>query len=234
MDQVILAIETATQVCSVALSVNGNTVNEISLNEKNIHASHLSPLIDTLLSESGSEYSDLSAIAVSKGPGSYTGLRIGVSTAKGLCFALNIPLISVNTLQAMAMGLASKYRDADEPLLFCPMIDARRMEVYCSVYNKNNITIQETRAMIIEGDSFSNFLSNSKMVFGGDGSEKCVQVLNNNPNAVFLNDIQPSARYLLSIANKKYQDKNFEDTAYFEHFYLKDFIAAKPKVKGLN
>ena len=158
---------------------------------------------------------------MSKGPGSYTGLRIGVSTAKGLCYALNVPLISVSTLKAMAFGMAQKEKSD----LYCPMIDARRMEVYNAFYNSTNNEIRGIQADIIEVDSYQKEL-NKKVLFFGDGAEKCKQMIQ-HPNAKFIDRIFPSSKDMLEIANQKFAEKDFEDVAYFEPFYLKDFVAGK-------
>jgi len=230
----ILCIETATPVCSVTLVRDNVILHSRESSKKNSHSEIVTIFIDEVIKEAGIKYTDLDAVAVSKGPGSYTGLRIGVSTAKGLCYALDIPLISVNTLRSMAFGMAQKYdQKEDLPLLFCPMIDARRMEVYTALYNENDEQIEETKAEIIDEHSFSNYLENNKVVFFGDGSDKCKEVIT-HPNAIFINDIYPSASNMAEIAFAKYNKKQFEDVAYFEPFYLKEFIAGKPKVKGLK
>jgi tRNA threonylcarbamoyladenosine biosynthesis protein TsaB len=227
----ILCIETATPVCSVAL---GGQAREIKLKEtdrKNSHSEILTVLIDELMKDTGKKFTDLSAIAVSKGPGSYTGLRIGVSVAKGLCYALGIPLLSVNTLQSMAAGMVAKI--IDPASLFCPMIDARRMEVYCAIFDHTLNEVRETRAEIITSNSFSDHLNESTIYFFGDGAVKCKGVIENR-NARFIEDFKASAEFLIPIAWKKFQNKQFENTAYFEPFYLKDFIPGIPKVKGLK
>ena len=156
----ILCIETATPVCSVALSKNGEILSLKETARKNSHSEVVTLFIDDLLRENKIQYTDLNAVAVSKGPGSYTGLRIGVSTAKGLCYALDIPLIAINTLRSMAYDMAEIYlkeRKASENILFCPMIDARRMEVYSAIYNKDNNEVRETKAEIIDKNSFSEY-----------------------------------------------------------------------------
>ena len=223
----ILQLETSTTSCSVALSFNGETIALKELNERNAHASHLSLFVKDVLAECGKTMSDLNAIAVSMGPGSYTGLRIGVSTAKGLCYALDIPLIAINTLEAMAHGLNAK--SIYDFVFYCPMIDARRMEVYTAVYNENLELILPTEAKIIDGDSFSDILKDQKMVFFGDGAMKCAETLDKNPNAVFIEDFVNSAKDLSEIAFEKFKNAEFEDVAYFEPYYLKDFLATQPK-----
>jgi len=232
----ILCIETATPVCSVALSKDGETISLKETARKNSHSEVVTLFIDDLLRENKIQYTDLNAVAASKGPGSYTGLRIGVSTAKGLCYALDIPLIAINTLRSMAYGMAKIYlkeRKTSENILFCPMIDARRMEVYSAIYNKDNNEVRETKAEIIDKNSFSEYLEQNQMIFFGDGATKCKSIIT-HPNAVFYNDIHTSATNMLSLAEEKFQKQQFEDVAYFEPFYLKDFIAGVPKVKGLK
>lgn len=232
----ILNIETATSICSVALTKNNELLSRRESDDKNSHSSKLTLFIDEVVKEVDINYTDLDAIAVSKGPGSYTGLRIGVSTAKGLCYALDKPLISVATLQAMALGMTKKFVTEnlyEKPVLFCPMIDARRMEVYSALYDSNNKEVREIRAEIIDKNSFSEFLQKNKIIFFGDGASKCKQVLAHQGNAVFIDNFSPSASFMTEIANLKFKEKVFEDVAYFEPFYLKDFIAGKPKVKGL-
>ena len=230
----ILSIETATPVCSVTLAKDNKVLAVKESTKKNSHSEIVTVFIDELLKENQLTFSDLDAVAVSKGPGSYTGLRIGVSTAKGLCYALDIPLIAVNTLQSLAIGALEDYHlDEGLPVLFCPMIDARRMEVYCALYDKNNREVRETKAEIIEPDSFQTYLETNKVIFFGDGATKCKEVIQHQ-NAVFMEDIFPSATNMISIAIDKFKNQLFEDVAYFEPFYLKDFIAGVPKVKGLK
>jgi tRNA threonylcarbamoyladenosine biosynthesis protein TsaB len=242
----IIHIETATNVCSVALTYGRQLLSLRESRIKNSHASVITRFIDEVLASSGREFSAVDAIAVSKGPGSYTGLRIGVATAKGLCYALDKPLIAIPTLQAMASGIresavgsresgvGSPQPAADEQTLICPMIDARRMEVYYAMYDTKGNEIRETRAEIIGSDSFSGLFSDHTILFGGDGSEKCREVLKSNKNAIFIDDFEASAKFMISLAEEKFERKEFEDLAYFEPFYLKDFIAGKAKVKGLH
>ena len=233
----ILCIETATPVCSVALVRDGKILSYKESSKKNSHSEVITIFINDLLKESNNNFSDLDAVAVSKGPGSYTGLRIGVSTAKGLCYALDIPLIAINTLQSMAFGMAESLKKNTSgqtaSTLLCPMIDARRMEVYSAIYNINNKEVRETKAEIIDKYSFSNYFSQNKMIFFGDGASKCQDVIT-HPNAVFYENINPSAANMASLAEEKFLNQQFEDVAYFEPFYLKDFIAGVPKVKGLK
>jgi tRNA threonylcarbamoyladenosine biosynthesis protein TsaB len=226
----ILQIETATTVCSVALAKGGETVAVKQINERNIHAEVITLFIDELLKEAGVSYDGLDAIAVSSGPGSYTGLRIGVSTAKGLCFALDKPLIAIETLEAMADGLVNQMQLAGAPVLLCPMIDARRMEVYTAIFDTAGHRIQPTAAEIIDENSFGELLKDHSILFFGDGAPKCQAVLGANPNAQFITEFNNSAAHLSKKAYAKFIAGNFEDVAYFEPFYLKDFIAGKKAV----
>ncbi len=222
----ILGIETSTKICSVAVSDGEQLLTLKEEGGEYSHAEKLNGFIDAVLKEVKVDISQLDAVAVSKGPGSYTGLRIGVSTAKGLCYALNKPLISVDTLQAMAQKMEEENTNFD---LYCPMIDARRMEVYTALYNQKNEQIKPIEAKIIDENSFIEELSNNKIVFFGDGAEKCKEVLSSNSNASFSKEGLPSAEYINKLAYKKFQDEQFEDVAYFEPYYLKDFIATTAK-----
>ena len=217
-----LLIETSTKSCSVSLSSENKIIAcKEEVNEQYYHAEKLTVFITELFKTQDFTIKDLDAIAVSKGPGSYTGLRISVSTAKGLCYALDIPLISVSTLKAMAFGMAQKEKSD----LYCPMIDARRMEVYNAFYNSTNKEIRGIQADIIEACSYQKELD-KKVLFFGDGAEKCKQMIQ-HPNARFIDGIFPSSKDMLEIANEKFAEKDFEDIAYFEPFYLKDFVAGK-------
>ena len=230
----ILSIETATPVCSVALSKDHDLIALKESIKKNSHSEVVTVFIEELIKENKLFFTDLDAVAVSKGPGSYTGLRIGVSTAKGMCYALDIPLLSLNTLQSLAFGAAKKYcQDNESPVLFCPMIDARRMEVYCALYDENNQEIRKTKAEIIQANSFQTYLDANRVIFFGDGAAKCKDIIKHH-HAVFLENVSPSALSMIKIAFDKFLNQEFEDVAYFEPFYLKDFIAGVPKVKGLK
>lgn len=224
----ILQIETATPVCSVALSVNGETIALKELAGQNIHASNLTLFIDEVLQMAQLNYAQLDAIAVSKGPGSYTGLRIGVSTAKGLCFALDKPLIAIGTLQMMASGFLQQHPNYGG--LICPMIDARRMEVFTAVYNNKLKSLEAVNAKIIDDKSFILELDNNFVTFIGDGAAKCAPVLT-HPNAHFSTDNFNSATYMSPLAHEAFVKGKFEDVAYFEPFYLKDFVFTTPKNK---
>ncbi len=227
----ILQIETATASCSVALAKDGAVLAFKELNGRNLHAEVITRFIEEIVSSAGFSYNDLDAIAVSCGPGSYTGLRIGISTAKGLCFALDKPLIAIETLEAMAYGAANldEYKNRKD-LHLCPMIDARRMEVYTAIFTTQGERVKPTSAEIIDENSFYDILTNNKILFFGDGAEKCAAVLGKNPNAVFLPGFINSAKDLTQKAAEKFSKKEFEDVAYFEPYYLKDFIAGKKAV----
>ena len=219
----ILQIESSTTNCSVSLSNEGETlVLREDYNSQYSHAERLHVFIDEVLKENGTDSNDLKAIAVSMGPGSYTGLRIGVSAAKGLCFALDIPLISIATLESLAHQVKT-----DNGLII-PMLDARRMEVYSAVFNSEYHQIRKTQAQILDPGAFGDYLDKAQVNFIGNGVAKAQDIIQ-HPNAVFINDKLPSANEMSALAFKKYQAKNFEDVAYFEPYYLKDFIALKPK-----
>ncbi|HEY9195706.1 MAG TPA: tRNA (adenosine(37)-N6)-threonylcarbamoyltransferase complex dimerization subunit type 1 TsaB, partial [Mucilaginibacter sp.] len=190
----ILQIETATTSCSVALAADGKVLDFKQVNERNKHAEVITLFIDELIKSNGFTYDDIDAVAVSGGPGSYTGLRIGVSTAKGLCFALDKPLIAVETLEAMAGGVISDVNaNVGSNMLLCPMIDARRMEVYCAVFNAAGKKIRATAADIIDENSFGELLKENRILFFGDGADKCEAVLGSNPNAIFIKNFENSA-----------------------------------------
>ncbi|WP_347173367.1 tRNA (adenosine(37)-N6)-threonylcarbamoyltransferase complex dimerization subunit type 1 TsaB [Polaribacter uvawellassae] len=222
----ILNIETSTKNCSVSISKDGKLIAIKELNNGNYsHAEVLHPYINDVITKAKITFKKLDAIAVSKGPGSYTGLRIGVSAAKGLCFALNIPLISVNTLQSLAMSITSI---SDDNSVIIPMLDARRMEVYSAVFNSDYNQIRDTKAEIICETSFLDYLEFSKVYFLGDGAEKCKSLIAHS-NAIFIEAKFPSAKEMGILSNDKYKKNDIEDVAYFEPFYLKDFIVVPQK-----
>lgn len=226
----ILQIETATPVCSVALSINGKTIALKEEAAQNIHAASLTLFIEKVMKSANLKFTDLDAVAVSKGPGSYTGLRIGVSSAKGLCFALDKPLIAINTLQMMANGYMLQNPNYEG--LICTMIDARRMEVFTSIYNSNLQEVEATNAKIVSETSFNSMLEGNDITFIGDGAEKCKLVLNHQ-NAHFSSLNFNSATNISALALQAYNNQNFEDVAYFEPFYLKDFVFTTPKNKSI-
>jgi tRNA threonylcarbamoyladenosine biosynthesis protein TsaB len=219
----ILSIETSTQVCSAALALDGKVIEIRESFDDKTHASMLTVFIDELLKSNDLMVKDLSAVSVSQGPGSYTGLRIGVSVAKGLCYAAGLPLIAVNTLKAMA-----KEKMNDPSVLLCPMIDARRMEVYSELFSYDLSPKREIVAEVIDSNSYLETLASQKIAFFGNGAAKCSNLLA-NPNALFIDGIYPSAKYMAVLAQETYDHKEFKDVAYFEPFYLKDFVATIPK-----
>ena len=224
---IILHLETVTTNCSVSISKDDKIV---VLKENNAasysHSEQLHVFIKEALKEASLSFSDLDAVAISKGPGSYTGLRIGVSAAKGLCFSLDLPLISVPTLQSMAHQVGLKPNE-----VVIPVLDARRMEVYSCVYDSEYKEVRETRAEIVNEESFAKYVSDNKVYVVGSGAEKCRGVLQ-HPNFIFDESVVPSAKDMVSIACKKYESKQFEDVAYFEPYYLKDFVLQQKKKKN--
>ncbi|MCE7994609.1 MAG: tRNA (adenosine(37)-N6)-threonylcarbamoyltransferase complex dimerization subunit type 1 TsaB [Roseivirga sp.] len=222
----ILSIETSTNVCSVALTKDGSTLATQKLYLEKSHSTLLTVVIQSLLDHTEVHKEDLSAIAVSKGPGSYTGLRIGVSTAKGLCYALDKPLVAVNTLKAMAQEL-SQYNS--KGMLLCPMLDARRMEVYTALFDADLNEIEPTKALILDESSFLETLAENNVLFFGNGSDKLKSLVGENANAHFVENITPSASAVGVLAARALGEGRAVDVAYFEPFYLKDFRATKPK-----
>lgn len=225
----ILNIETATTVCSVSLAKDGKLLSLKEQNGDYSHAENLTVFIEDVLKQAKTNISEIDAIAVSKGPGSYTGLRIGVSTAKGLCYSLEKPLIAVDTLKYMAIAVSQQPTTNNQQILCCPMLDARRMEVYCAIYNSEGNVVKETAAEIIDEHSFADILKTNKIVFFGDGSAKCKETFSKNSNAVFMDNVVPSAKDMIALSEKAFAEKQFEDVAYFEPYYLKDFVAGKKK-----
>jgi tRNA threonylcarbamoyladenosine biosynthesis protein TsaB len=225
----LLHIETSTNVCSVALSENLDCIYFKSNADGMNHAALLSVFIAEALALLKSSGKSLSAVAVSSGPGSYTGLRIGVSTAKGLCYGLDIPLIAVSTLEVLASEAIKTRKDSDN-VLFCPMIDARRMEVYAAFYDTNLNLRREISADIIDDESYAKILTDERVFFFGNGSEKCKSILTHS-NAHFIENIVPLASNMIPLAIKSFIDKKFVDTAYFEPFYLKEFQTTTAKNK---
>lgn len=213
----ILCLETASTNCSVALSVDGSVAAFKEDNGRNYsHSESLHVFIEELLQQADVSLQQLDAIAVSKGPGSYTGLRIGVSASKGLCFSLDIPLIAIPTLDNLAMQVKSNG-------LIVPMLDARRMEVYTAVYDRNHQVLEPTRAQILDEGSFSDQLAINQMIFVGGGASKFRDICGHN-NATFQTDLQPTARAMAATAQRIFDSGKFEDVAYFEPYYLKNFM----------
>lgn len=234
----ILNIETSTEVCSVSLAKNGNLVVLKESSEGFNHSKSLTVFIEELFQGNNLKIKSLDAVAVSKGPGSYTGLRIGVSVAKGLCYGLDIPLVSVCSLEMMAVhtvGNLEKYvpERSSLPFLFCPMIDARRMEVYTALYTQEGKEIRPVSAEIIEENFLSELLDNHQILFFGNGAGKCKERINHK-NALFAGPPATSAQFMQAISEVKFKNEEFEDVAYFEPFYLKNFVATIPKDKILK
>lgn len=228
----ILLIETATQVCSVAIADERGVVAERRSTEPNAHSSQLTPFITSLMDECRLRPADIGVVCVSAGPGSYTGLRIGVSTAKGFCYALGIPLLSVPTLQSMAAQYYVQHPGYDG--LVCPMIDARRMECYTAFYGPSGEEVRATQADIITEGIYNDYLDRGTVTFIGDGAPKCFPLLSVHPNARLEAGFAISAAGLLPVALQKLEAGRQEDVAYFEPFYLKDFVAKKSVVRGLR
>jgi len=225
----ILCIETATGVCSAALCDEQSVVSVLDAPPGMSHAAQLTVIISRLLADASMTAGGLDAVAVSKGPGSYTGLRIGVSVAKGIAYGAGIPLIAINTLEAMCYGYLDKNNlPASSDVLLCPMIDARRMEVYNALLSADGTFVRDTSADIIGESSFSELLENNKIVFFGNGAGKCKNTIR-HPNAVFDDSFALSASYLHVPSVKAMKKRQFEDVAYFEPYYLKEFIATTPR-----
>ncbi len=227
----IIHIETATRVCSVALSKGNQLLSLKEQIESYSHAESLILFIEEVIAEHAYQPKDLSAICLSAGPGSYTGLRIGTATAKGLCYSLNIPLIAISSLESIFWG--TKSRNSQFKGLFCPMIDARRMEVYTAMFHYAGAMVAPIQAKIIDENSFFQELKENKILFCGNGASKCEPILSKHQHASF--DFEPiSAQNMINIAMQKYQEQQFENIAYFEPLYLKEYIPGKSKVKGLD
>jgi tRNA threonylcarbamoyladenosine biosynthesis protein TsaB len=221
----IVSLETSTSVSSVALFIESEMIFSSIISIEKSHSGSLAKMINNAVELAGYKLHDLNGVAVSKGPGSYTGLRIGASLAKGLCFALDIPLIAINTLESMAFGM-NKFNTQN--MLLCPMIDARRMEVYCMVLDHNLNVMQETEAKIIDETSFDELLDLYQIIFFGNGADKVTGLLSKNSNSHFIQGIFPQATHVGALAYQKFFQNNFENLTYFEPFYLKDFIGTKP------
>lgn len=223
----ILHIESSTQVCSVTLSENGTSIYKEFDGTALNHAKVLAPMVRDAISFADNHAIPLDAVAVSMGPGSYTGLRIGVSEAKGICYGRDLPLIAIPTLELLCVPVLL-YHEIEENALLCPMIDARRMEVYASIYDRALNTVRPTAADIVDENTYKDFLDKGPVYFFGNGAKKCRGVIQ-HPNAHFISDIVPDAKNMFPLAEKAWVRKKFEDVAYFEPFYLKQFIATQPK-----
>ena len=224
----ILNIETSTNVCSVAVSENGACIFNKEDREGPNHAVLLGVFVEEALSFIDSHAIPLDAVAVSCGPGSYTGLRIGLSMAKGICYGRDVKLIAIPTLELMCVPLLLNEKVAEDNALLCPMLDARRMEVYAQITNTALQTVKETSADIVEANTYDEYLQNNVVYFFGNGADKCKEVIT-HPNARFIENIVPLAKNMFPLAEKCMAEERFEDVAYFVPFYLKDFVAKEAK-----
>ena len=235
----ILHIETSTNVCSVAVSENGQCIfKQDASGEKGAGAEKLGTMVDEAMSFTDNHAIPFDAVSVSSGPGSYTGLRIGVSMAKGICYGRDLKLIAVPTLEVMCVPVllrekvvvkgSSLPEELPEDALLCPMIDARRMEVYATVFDRALHTIRATSADVVDGNTYRTLLDEHPVYFFGNGAEKCMDVIDHR-NARLIEGIEPLAQWMMPLAERRFLNGQFEDVAYFEPFYLKDFVAIKPK-----
>ena len=225
----ILHIETSTNVCSVAVSENGQCIFEQQeRGDKGAGAEHLGTMVDEALSFTDSHAIPFDAVAVSCGPGSYTGLRIGVSMAKGICCGRDLKLIAVPTLELLCVPVLLREQVSEEDALLCPMLDARRMEVYAAVYDRALKPVREVRADVVDGDTYRAWLDQHPVYFFGNGAAKCMEAIN-HPNAHLLDGVEPLAKWMMPLAERRFLNGQFEDVAYFVPFYLKDFVAIKSK-----
>ena len=223
----ILHIETSTDVCSVAVSEDGQVIFDQEDHSGPNHAERLGTMVDEALSFTDNHAIPFDAVAVSCGPGSYTGLRIGVSMAKGVCYGRNLKLIAVPTLELLCVPILLR-EIPEEDALLCPMHDARRMQVYAGIYDRGLKTIRPIQADIVEGETYKEFLDKRPVYFFGNGAQKCKAAIN-HPNAHFIENIEPLAKWMQPLAEKRFLNEQFEDVAYFVPFYLKDFVAKMPK-----
>lgn len=223
----ILSIDTSTNVCSVAVSQDGACIFSKEDFEGPNHAVNLGVYVDEAMSFADSHAIPLDAVAVSSGPGSYTGLRIGVSMAKGICYGQNLKLIAVPTLELMAVPVLLR-EEVEEGALLCPMLDARRMEVYSAVYDRSLREVRGIQADIVDANTYKEYLDRAPVYFFGNGAEKCMEVIN-HPNARFIKNVHPLAKWMYPLAEKRIAQEKFEDVAYFVPFYLKDFVAKESK-----
>ena len=224
----ILHIETSTNVCSVAVSEDGKVIFDKADRTGNNHAEALGSFVDEAMSFADSHAIPLDAVAVSSGPGSYTGLRIGVSMAKGVCYALNLPLLSVPTLELMCVPVLLRNEEIEDEALLCPMIDARRMEVYAAIYDRALKPVRSVQADVVDADTYRQWLEDRPVYFFGNGAAKCMDTIN-HPNAHLIEGIEPVAKWMMPLAERKMLNDIHEDVAYFVPYYLKDFVAKQPK-----
>jgi len=225
----ILHIETSTNVCSVAVSEDSQCIfQQEERGEKGAGAERLGTMVDEALSFTDNHAIPFDAVSVSCGPGSYTGLRIGVSMAKGICYGRNLKLIAVPTLELLCVPVLLRNPELEENALLCPMLDARRMEVYAALYDRSMKTVREVSADIVEADTYQSWLDERPVYFFGNGAKKCMDIIQ-HPNAHFIEGIEPLAKWMQPLAEKRLLNGQTEDVAYFVPFYLKDFVAIKPK-----
>jgi tRNA threonylcarbamoyladenosine biosynthesis protein TsaB len=229
----IICLETATNLCSVALIDNAGLVSLKESDDLKSHASLLTVFAEEILKNQGMKASDLDAIAVSKGPGSYTGLRIGVSVAKGIAYGASIPLIGIETTLSMFWGMKKTISESEIDPLFCPMLDARRMEVYYAIYNSTGKKIKDISAEIVTKDMFTDVPESQRIIFFGDGAKKCKEIINHK-NAIFAEDFRISAAHMHKPVFQAFNKREYEDVAYFEPLYLKDFITSIPRKNVLG
>lgn len=224
----ILNLDTSTDVCSVAVSEDGACIYHQEDHSGPNHAVKLGVYVDEALSFADSHAIPVDAVAVSCGPGSYTGLRIGVSMAKGICYGRNIPLIAVPTLELLCVPVLLGHEEIEENALLCPMLDARRMEVYAALYDRALCPVRETKADIVDENTYKEWLDERPIYFFGNGADKCKDVLT-HPNAHIIENVEPLAKWMHPLAEKRIAEHKYEDVAYFVPFYLKDFVAKMPK-----
>lgn len=224
----ILSIETSTDVCSVSVSQDGTCIFEKEDSSGPNHAVKLGVFVDEALSFIDSHLIPLDAVAVSCGPGSYTGLRIGVSMAKGICYGRSVKLLSVPTLHLLCVPVLLREQIQEENALLCPMLDARRMEVYAQLFDRALNEVRPIQADVVDADTYKSYLDERPVYFFGNGAEKCIEVIN-HPNAHLIRNVEPLAKYMFPLAEKRMLNEQFEDVAYFVPFYLKDFVAKTPK-----
>ena len=225
----ILHIETSANVCSVAVSEDGQCIFEQKAeSERGAGAEHLGTMVDEALSFTDNHAIPFDAVAVSCGPGSYTGLRIGVSMAKGICYGRDLKLIAVPTLELMCVPVLLRETVKEENALLCPMMDARRMEVYSALYDRGLKTVREVKADVVTAETYKEWLDERPVYFFGNGAQKCMDTIN-HPNAHLIEGIEPVAKWMMPLAEKRFLNEQFEDVAYFVPFYLKDFVAIKAK-----
>ena len=225
----ILHIETSTNVCSVAVSEDGQCIFEQSAHgDKGVGAEQLGTMVDEALSFTDNHAIPFDAVSVSCGPGSYTGLRIGISMAKGICYGRDLKLLAVPTLELLCVPVLLRHPELEENALLCPMLDARRMEVYAALYDRSLKTVREVKADIVDADTYRQWLDERPVYFFGNGAQKCMETIQ-HPNAHLIEGIEPLAKWMQPLAEKRFLNDQFEDVAYFVPFYLKDFVAIKPK-----